>query len=127
MEALDSDRARVKRQALSIFQISAAGIRPSQQQHAVERSNADVGAEHSNSCRHDPRNTAPRDPGPLDSSDHHCSLPDSQGELADDLAGLCNFKSAGTGSRMRIYRNSSIAKVLKSLSLKSHCNPPILG
>ena len=120
MKALDDDRASVKRQALSNVQNSAAGSRPSQQQHAGGRSNADAGAGCSDLCQHDHRKITARDPGPRDSSDHHCSLPDSQGELADDLASLCAFKSAGTGSRMRVNSPGSIAKVFKIQSNSNH-------
>ena len=112
-------RARAKRQALS-------SERPSQQQQAEPRSHANTRTEYRDGCHQDQRCVRSHADAPYgdrrdvpslvdaqddSSSQHYCDLPDSQEGLADELADLCAFKSAGSGSRMRIHSPSSVAQV----------------
>ena len=116
-DAQADHRARAKRQAVS-------SERPSHQQPAF-RSHAATRTEYRDRSQEDQR----RDPSRLDaphgerrgdplldgaqgdSPSQHCDLPDSQEGLADELADLCAFKSAGSGSRMRVHCPSSFAQV----------------
>lgn len=102
-----ADRTQAKRQATS-------SGRPSQQNitfHITEhRSYAATRTGYSDHCHGDQHGVPPPEDAHLDSQPR--DVPDSQEGLADDLAELCTFKSAGTGLCMRINSPSSIAQVL---------------
>lgn len=111
MKESGTDRANIKRQALSNVINPAAGNEPTLQQRTEQRSDTDLETDRNVVSQHDCSRRIAQDPELQDGTNHHCSLPDSQGELADDLADLCTFKSAGTGIRLLVNNPSNLAQV----------------
>ena len=112
----DADGApRAKRQAVSSGVPSQHTVADAQQQrsHAAARTERSHGDPRSGPSREQQLPELPELQQELpgaDGSSQRCSIPDSQPGLADELAEMCSFRSAGSGSRMQISP-SNIEKV----------------
>ena len=102
---------------------------PSQHRHAEHGSHAIPHTEHSRGSHEDQRGVSTHVdvsqggiqhdiPSYDDMSSQHRDVPDSQEDLADELADLCAFKSAGTGLRMRINSPRNFEQVLHGSTSK---------